>query len=409
MNTLLERRKILASGRPAPPPAPSVIPYIRGGGGSYINTGITPDETTRVIIWARNLNPHPSQYGWVLGSRIDNQDSSFGFVPLTGASSGKIRVCYGNTNTDNINMWTLLSHYHKYELCPSGFFVDDVLVSSVSGNPSNSYPLFIFGMNNAGSVISQTSNPIDVFACKIYKGGVLVRDFVATNSPSVGLYDNISETLFTNDGSGSFTYGTFNPSAYVPVEHIEFNGKQYFDSGAYGGYSVPIVGKFRYYGGTNSLDSAVFGYRSNDDWCEMTMGPSSNKTNAYFRLGADSKWYQLYSAASSGFSNKDIVFVKSTTPQFSLYLDYALFGSSVTPSVQSSFVTSGTILIGAEKWTTASPVQQKKNNGRIYYISIGNKNFVPAKVNGVAGMYETYNDVFYPSESSYAFMAGPEI
>jgi hypothetical protein len=48
--------------------------------------------------------------------------------------------------------------------------------------------------------------------------------------------------------------------------------------------------------------------------------------------------------------------------------------------------------------------------GYIYYIGFGtDKNFVPAKVNNVAGMYDTYNDVFYPSASGAAFIAGSEL
>ena len=47
--------------------------------------------------------------------------------------------------------------------------------------------------------------------------------------------------------------------------------------------------------------------------------------------------------------------------------------------------------------------------GNIYYVNLGEYNYVPAKVNGVAGMYDTYNDVFYPSTTSTPFTAGPEI
>lgn len=40
-------------------PSPTIqTPYLRNSEtGAYIDTGITPDNTTRVITWARNFNP----------------------------------------------------------------------------------------------------------------------------------------------------------------------------------------------------------------------------------------------------------------------------------------------------------------------------------------------------------------
>lgn len=49
-------------------------------------------------------------------------------------------------------------------------------------------------------------------------------------------------------------------------------------------------------------------------------------------------------------------------------------------------------------------------SAKYYFLGFGsNRNFVPAKVNNVAGMYDTYNDVFYQSASGTAFVAGSEI
>jgi hypothetical protein len=48
--------------------------------------------------------------------------------------------------------------------------------------------------------------------------------------------------------------------------------------------------------------------------------------------------------------------------------------------------------------------------GNIYYVGFGSQcNLVPVKVNGVAGMYDTYNDIFYSSISGTDFTAGNEI
>ena len=376
--------------------------FVRGGSdGSYINTGITPDRTTRVIIWARNLNPHSSQYGWVVGSRVANLNASFGFVSMMGINSGKIRVCYGNSNTDNRDMWTLLSNFHKYELGPNGFYVDDVLISSVSGAPTNSYPLFIFGMNNAGTVLSQTPNPIDVFACKIYKGGILVRDFVATNSPSVGLYDKISDTLFTNEGSGSFTYGTFDPDTYIPLEYIIDSGSSYIDIGIRGTNTLNYICKYRpnctaswpyLFGAQTSSSSKRYG---------VAFGNATTKGKEAIFLYADGSYTYSHSSTMNG---NDYVVVKNDVSH-NLYLNNISMASNNFTA--SSFTTDYDIVIGGNN---SAGNKMANYNGRIYYLSFETlKNLVPAKVNNEAGLYDTYNDVFYPSDTETSFTAGPEL
>ena len=54
----LRRRIILAA---ASTPAPTgKVAYIRGGDdGSYIDTGIIPDNNTRIVVWARNSSVEP--------------------------------------------------------------------------------------------------------------------------------------------------------------------------------------------------------------------------------------------------------------------------------------------------------------------------------------------------------------
>ena len=384
----------------------SGIPYIRNTSlGAYIDTGITADNTVKVIVWARNFN---SNGGFLFGARTALADSMFEIGCHDGTSSGRIRLDYGTTYSTHANdQFKNLSHYRKYEYYQGVLRVDDVTVATASSATfSSNYSIHLFGTNNGGAHMD-TSFPIDICKAQIYKGGVLVRDFRATSSHSNGLFDAVSNTLFTNAGAGSFTYGVFDPDAYTPIEYVECNGNQYFDSGVTIGYSDSIIGKFRVY--NTYVDDAIFGYRDGSKWCEVTVANSGSNIRVYYRFGSDSTWYQLYSGKPSNVVGSDIVFAKRATAAMALYKNNAAFGNTRTPSAQSSFVTPGSALIGAEKWTTSSPVEQKKFHGRLYYELIGGKSFVPAIVNNVAGMYDTYNDVFHTSESNTDFIAGPEL
>lgn len=384
-------------GSPAPV---NMIPYIRGGAdGSYIDTGITADNNTRVIVWARNIIP---DQGYLFGSRVDYSNSAFGFLPLGSASAGRFRLDYNNSITSSGDAFVYLGGYHKYEINGSELIIDDTTVSSLTASTfSNNLNIHIFGTNTNGEH-GNMSYPADICACKIYKSGTLVRDFVATNSPSAGLYDSVSETLFTNAGSGSFTYGTFNPNAYTPLEYIEGNGDSYFDSGVTAGYATQIISKFRFT--TNTSNVTLLGYRGSNDWCEFDIN-YGNTVKMYYRLASTATWSALYNATSSNFVDQDIVLVKGKTNSASLYKNEAQIGTTVSPSSSSSYVSSGNLCVAALNLGSS---YAQPFTGRIYYVGIGSsRSFVPAKKNGVAGMYDTYNDVFYPSMTETPFVSGP--
>jgi len=69
--------------------------------------------------------------------------------------------------------------------------------------------MYLFGMLSGSSI---TGNMVGSIAyCRIWKAGVLVRDFIPAirNSDSVvGMYDTVSGTFFTNAGTGTFVAGT---------------------------------------------------------------------------------------------------------------------------------------------------------------------------------------------------------
>lgn len=416
-NTGIARTKTVTISAAGVPPAiltvnqaagTSSIPYIRNTDlGAYIDTGITPDQNTRVIVWARNFNQAGGNYNWLFGSRTAQNDSMFELALGANATSGSISFQFGDASNWYDDAWKYCSGYHKYEMSKDGLFVDDTqLKPASSATFSNSANIHLFGYNSEASGHHGSTLPVDICACKIYKDGVLVRDFNAVNTPSVGLYDSISGTLFTNAGSGSFTYGTFNPNAYTPLEYIECTGAQYFDSGIKGGYSVPAVIKFKRTD-TASRYNYFFGSRNgSSSKCDLSIGGSGNKICYFAYRSQTGSATQVYSASSS-LVNRDFVFVKNNNV-FTLYENNTQRGTK-TGTSGSSFVTDYNMYVGNLN-TAGTPYASGYVTGLIYYLGFGaNRNFVPAKVNNIAGMYDTYNDIFYQSESGTDFVAGPEL
>lgn len=388
---------------------PVMIPYIRGGAdGSYIDTGITPDNTTRVIMWARNVNP---TCGYCFGSRIAYNNQMFGlYINSNTNYIGSMCVAYGDRFSSGADMFRYLCGYHKYEINAGALYVDDTLVSRID-SPSfsgNSFNIFLFAFNNAGTYLSN-SKPIDICSVRIIKNGSTVRNFIPAESPSVGLYDTVSRNLFTNAGGGSFTYGTFQRDSYIPLEYIGLSGEQYFDTGIRGSNSLPFVIKVtpklssltypQIFGARTSGTSKLYGLRTND-------AGGVKGRNFSFMYNNDTIYYDY----GSSVNDKTFVVNKRDDNVATLYQmtsPYPIPKVTDMTATAGTFATDYNIYFGA--LNNAGAVMNYYT-GEIYHLSFGSmRNFVPAKVNDVAGMYETYNDVFYPSATATPFTAGPTL
>ena len=385
----------------------TLIPYIRNsvgsGNASYIDTGITPDNTTRVIIWARNWNPNS---GFLFGSRVASNDNMFALYANTGAQSGSIGISYNSGLTSMGDCFRYLSGYHKYELNNNALYIDDVLVgSATSANFSNVHNIHLFGINNGGTH-SNNTYPIDICKAEIWKNGSLVRYFTPVESPSIGFYDSVSQTVFTNQGPGSFTYGSFDKNAYEPLEYIEADGNQYFDSGIHGTQALPFVFKYRPNVGTGYPQ--LFGARTSSSSKRYELSLGNNTTAAKVLTSAYNTGTQSYDNGSS--MNGNIYVAVKGTNVVTLYLQgnsYPMTSKSTLTHTAATFETDYNIYVGALN-NAGSAVN--KFTGKYYFLGFGSsRNFVPAKVNGVAGMYDTYNDQFYPSATDTPFIAGPSL
>lgn len=384
---------------------PVIIPYIRGGAdGSYIDTGIVPDSTTSVIVWARNFNPNS---GFIFGSRVAFRNQAFALNANIGTQSGRITVNYGDVvnNTSSGDHFRYLSGYHKYEMQPISISVDDTQLFTGSGTFSgNSLNLHLFGINNGGTHTS-TSSPVDICACQIYKNNVLVRDYTAVNTPSVGFYDAVSQTLFTNAGSGSFIYGEFDKNAYIPLEYISSTKEQYIDTGILATGGMTCVAKFMITN-TEKQYKRLFGVRDagNTNMFELMVG-NTTTSNRYFAVRYNDSYKTIDAKASQ---NSVPLVYGANGNSSSLYKNNAALGSTVSFDA-ATFTSNKTIFIAS---SSSVGIHDSTYGfyGRIYYIGFGARgNFVPAQKGSRIGMYDTYNDVFYPSATNTPFIAGPTI
>ena len=365
-----------------------VVQYIRGGAdGSYSDTGISADSTTRVSVWARSWNPVGMG---LFGSRVAATTDAFAVFASTWQQTGQIRFDFGTTQYLSQDAFQLLSGYHKYEVNGNQFLVDDnVVITANSVTFSNNLNIHLFGINTNGTHTNM-SLPADIAACKIYKNGVLVRDFTAVESPSVGLYDSVSETLFTNSGSGSFTYGTFAPNAYTPLEYITDPSGAYFDLGIQGSNSLDYVCKLN-----ANIDNGtfwVFGCAVSPKVYGFAMSKATNQYRFIFFYNEGNKYYD----AGSSQNGKDYVITKTSANN---KVNYNFSEVADINHTSATYTVNSNVIVGGS-------ATQQLFKGRFYFLGFGtSRNLVPARKGGKIGMYDTYHDVFYSSISQVEFQA----
>ena len=397
------------------PKESKTIPYIRGGGdGSYIDAGIAPDATTTITVWARNFAPNGKEYSWLAGSRRTYNDSAFNIYADNARYVGRIGLTCANSSTLPVSDgWKCFADYHKYEISNGALYVNDKLLTATTNTSFVApFSIHIIGMNNSGTHVDSNVR-LDICACQIYKGGQLVRDFVPKQENGViGLYDKVSDTLFTNVGTGSFEYGEFRTNTYERLEYVSTNATAYFDAGVCGKYTDSMVCRYMPTNRTPAWHS-LLGCRPDSNVFDVSFGhvsASMDNKYIYWRMGPSSGGTYNKTPYNNGASltGREVIVYKQGDSG-SLYVNCGLtqVGSATITGLSQTFKTDLTLGVGA---LHSENVYDNLFRGRLYYVRLGyERSFVPALVNGVAGMYDTYNDVFYPSISNTPFNSGPKL
>ena len=166
------------------------LEYLKGTGTQYIDTGYVPSSTTSVQIEFSVTNASTSEIWaiavWAssgfragLSSRIFYTDRGFSYEPST-YSSDTVTIATANS-------------------APSGF------------STTLSFYMFAQHESSGAAHINDTKT---IYSCKIWSTanctGTLVRDFVPARRDSdsvLGMYDTVTDTFYTNAGTGSFVAG----------------------------------------------------------------------------------------------------------------------------------------------------------------------------------------------------------
>lgn len=369
----------------------NVVEYIESTGTQYIDTGLIMEKSTtmRMEISAQLT----SNGNWAGVNGYMQHQASLG-----GGSKGLFVVDYnGNTHIENVYFNNTLKYTQDWTSAYSGA-KNKVAVIGM-GNAENTW-----WTNISANRYAQVGK---WYYIKVYRSGTLVRDYVpcVRNSDGVaGLYDKVENKFYTNSGTGSFGSGAATGDAveeYQRVEHLDFTGSQYINTGIIPTANIKTESSFV----AKSGDKWLFGSRTSYD---------SSDIYAFHITSGTEVWYQIKTNNTSPtrnvaayFNNKSSLSTSRSAFTFNGQTFSGLGADALATSTWPMYI--GSINTAGK----ADGGGGRNFVGELYSFKIWDgttlvRFFVPVvrSRDGVAGLYDMVGHKFYANAGSGSFKAG---
>lgn len=376
------------------------LEYIESTGAQYIDTGFYPNHNTRIDIdfEAISTNNAGTENGLVLyGSGYAAENSAYECY----AWNQQLEINYGNSN---INFITSLTSGVKLRLSQNKSAVSVYNFSSESTTTyslpeqtfKTPYPMALFGTKRNNNILGYQK----VFGCQIYDDGVLIRDYVPAKDENniAGLYDRVYNKFYPSASSTAFVAGPV--EIYTQVEYIESTGTQYIDTNFKHNQDTRVVMMVQ----PTSITANAWLF-------EGRAGASAYNgvKGIFFYYSGGQKWNVDYSVSSN---RKAIDGIAATDM---LSIDYnknvcTINGKSITHTATTFQSQYNLVLLACNTaGTIANGVKAKLYSCQVYDNNTLIRDYIPVKNSeGIAGLFDKVNNVFYPSASSTDFVAGEE-
>ena len=369
----------------------NVVEYIESTGTQYIDTGLIMEKSTtmRMEISAQLT----SNGNWAGVNGYMQHQANLG-----GGSKGLFVVDYnGNTHIENIYFNNTLKLTQDWTSAYSG--AENKVAVIGMGDKNNTW-----WTNISANKYAQVGK---WYYIKVYKSGTLVRDYVpcVRNSDGVaGLYDKVENKFYTNSGTGSFGSGAATGDAveeYKRVEHLDFTGGQYINTGI-----IPTA---------NIKTESSFVAKSGDKWLfGSRTSYGSSDIYAFHITSGTEVWYQIKTNNTSPTRNVAAYFNNKSslsTSRSAFTFNGQTFSGLGTDALATS---TWPMYIGSINTAGKADGGGGRNFvGELYSFKIWDgttlvRDFVPVvrSRDDVAGLYDMVGHKFYTNAGSGSFEAG---
>ena len=213
------------------------VEYIETTGTQYIDSGVPLKSGLKIVVdWIyKDADSGNSYTGghidspgnrWLIGSQ--RQNNNYFFAVGTGNTTTGFK--FGNRDVVEA-YWANKDSYIKVNGVQSTSSFNHLTLAE-----EPNYTFYMGAVNRNGAA---TLNPkLTIYNWKFYQEDVLIRDFLPCYRKSdnvIGMYDLVTKTFYTNNGTGTFLKGVdvmVNPTPSTPIE-IESVGNYAEENGKY--------------------------------------------------------------------------------------------------------------------------------------------------------------------------------
>lgn len=408
------------------------LDYLESTGFQYIDTGFKPTPNTRIVIDMEFTSTSTSTDGQIMGCGYNN----------IAANSGRFSFFFGlehpthatNPNefyTNIIDSSNYAWHYlgigglerHVWDLQNGSQKIDNVEygTQSISSDKTSALNLYLFARLCSWDS-GRNYCKVRIYSCKIYDNDILVRDFVPRMRTSDGVYgllDILTNTLYTNVGSGTFITGPIITGTEQETEYIEADGKQYINTGLTPNSFDTFEGDIEF--SEDLVGSALFGVSSVND-ASSTNGKTAilieNQRRLYPNIGINGNWY----------SNEPFRFQKNVRYHIEIVIKSGMQklivdGTEIVSATKSANTNTNNFLyLFAINYNNATPLtdytdgtSERRFKGKLYNCTFSlNNNIVRNYISVFSSLYgaclmDTINNRLHINIGSGSFTPGPII
>lgn len=192
--------------------------YIESTGTQYIVTRITPDATNKIVI--------DYQYTSINANQQNGTNAGTNGI-IIGINSSSNFIIYSNSNETTYGSADLLRHTFSADLKNGVGLLDNTSKAITPFTGASPTTFTIFTRYNSSTICRAR-----LYSLKFYSNDVLTFNFIPAMRKSdnvIGLYDEVNDEFYTNDGSGTFNYGILADVEVTPTNSGTVSG-----TGAYG-------------------------------------------------------------------------------------------------------------------------------------------------------------------------------
>ena len=377
------------------------VAWIESTGSQYIDTDVLPDQNSGIELKIEFTHDPASAQEAIYGTRTADTKQFWAYYRY---NSDAFAMRFGTTST-NFMLTMPAIGTHIIEQTKNVFNVDGEQTSAPMMDFTSTYPIYLFAVNNQGSV--QYPASVRIFCCKIYDNETLIRDYLPCISPNgeAGLYDLVNDQFYGNSGTGTFLPGPAQvelPDGYTQLEYIESTGTQYINTGINPDQDTRAIVDVQIVS-TPNADNQILSCRSTETgpfWIIQV----NKSTVTTWRTRYANQMYQDFSSNLDVYQRTLIDKNKNITT----------IGDEIKTFNYSQFNIPYPLTIFA-RLTGNTNVIEAYSIARVYCCKIYRNeillcDFIPCKNSmGNIGLYNLVNGQFYGNAGTGIFTAGPEV